>query len=256
MIKALIIDDEQHCIEALELLVKKYCPGIELLDSCSDGFCGLDTISKHQPGLVFLDIAMPKMNGFEMLNRLERIDFEVIFTTAYDQYAIKAFKVSAVDYLLKPIDRKELAEAVKKANERILLKSGVLLEINEQVAHLLQTIAPPEAPLPQISIPTLTGLEMIKAEDILYVTGDGSYTHVIVKNRSPYLVSKTMKYIENKLQEYPFFYRIHNSSIINLNELKSYVRGVSGYVVMSDGKSLTVSRHRKKAFLKKLEHHK
>jgi two-component system LytT family response regulator len=256
MIKALIVDDEQHCIEALELLVKKYCTDIELLDSCKDALCGIDTITKHQPDVVFLDIAMPKIDGFEMLNRMDKIDFEIIFTTAYDQYAIKAFKVSAVDYLLKPIDRKELVEATKKVKERIILKSGVPLEINKQVEHLLQTIQPPQTPLQQISIPTLTGLEMIKVDDILYVTGDGNYTNIIVKNKSHYMISKTIKFVENKLLEYPFFFRIHNSSLINLNEMKRYVRGKSGYVIMSDGKSLNVARHRKKSFLEKLEYYK
>ncbi|NJO90168.1 MAG: response regulator [Chloroflexia bacterium] len=122
MINALIIDDEAHCVEALMILLNKYCPNVNVISTCTDGECGLKSIEEHQPDLVFLDIAMPKMGGFDMLSRLDKIDFEIIFTTAYDNFAIKAFKVSAVDYLLKPVDKQELINAVNVAEERIELQ--------------------------------------------------------------------------------------------------------------------------------------
>ena len=123
MINSIIIDDEQHCVESLQLLVKKYCPEVAVVETCSNGRQGIESINRYAPELVFLDIAMPKMNGFDMLSMLTKIDFEIIFTTAYDNYAIKAFKVSAADYLLKPIDRQELVNAVGVVSQRIQLRN-------------------------------------------------------------------------------------------------------------------------------------
>ncbi len=254
MIKALIIDDEQYCLDALETTIKRYCPDIDVVGTCLSGVLGLESIEKYKPQLVFLDIAMPKMDGFEMLNELDNIDFEVIFTTAYDNFAIQAFKVNAVDYILKPIDRQELIAACEKAKKRIALNSGDPLRYNKQIIQLLNSIRNFSEPLKFISIPTLKGFEIVKAEDILYVKGDGNYSNIIIKNKSPILISKTVKYMEKKLEEYSFFFRIHSSSIINLNEINQYFRGEGGYVVMSDGKTLNVARHRRKLFLKKLEH--
>lgn len=244
--RALIIDDEQHCIEALEALIRKYIPEMEVVGACRDGFCGLSGIRELEPELVFLDIAMPKMNGFEMLSQLESVDFEIIFTTAYDNYAIKAFRVSAVDYLLKPIDRKELLHAVNLVKEKIYLKqqANVAARRKEQMDILLENVRAQGNALPHIAIPTLEGLEIIRADDILYVTGEGNYCQLFFTDRPPMLISKTIKYIEERVEGHHFF-RIHQSSLINLKEIRKYIKGAGGQVEMSDGKMLNVSRNKK-----------
>ncbi len=253
MIKALLIDDEAHCVEALMILITKYCPGVRIMDTCRDGECGLKSIRKFQPELVFLDIAMPKMSGFDMLSRLERIDFEIIFTTAYDNFAIKAFKVSAVDYLLKPIDRQELVRAVEVAEERIKLQNHKVNSVSnfEHFSMLLENLMQNQEAFPNIAIPTLEGLEILKVSDILYVTGDSNYANIFLKNRNPLLISKTVKYVEERLSGHRFF-RIHHSNLINLGEVKKYVKGIGGYVIMSNGQELNVSRSRKNELMKHL----
>lgn len=251
--RALIIDDEQHCIEALQSLIQKYCPEIEVVGTCKDGLCGLTGIENTEPDLVFLDIAMPKMNGFEMLSRLDDISFEIIFTTAYDNYAIKAFKVSAIDYLLKPVDRKELVKAIRLVKEKLYLKSraNIASRNKEQLNILLDNISSRNDAFPNIAIPTLEGLEIIKVDDILYVTGEGNYSQIHFRNKPPMLISKTIKYIEDRIEGHHFM-RIHNSNLVNLKEISKYIKGAGGQVIMSDDKLLNVSRSRKDDLLKLL----
>jgi len=252
--KALIIDDEKHCVESLQTLLEKYCSEVEVAGTCHDGFCGLKSIREEAPDLVFLDIAMPKMNGFDMLDQLDEISFEIIFTTAYDNFAIRAFKVSAVDYLLKPVDRRELVEAVALVRERIFLKThaGKALDTKQQMHMLLQNLQSSQPAFPNIAIPTLEGLEIIQADQILYILGEGNYAQVHIKGRRSILVSKTIKFFEERVEGHPFF-RIHNSTLANLNEISSYIRGGGGQVKMSDGNTLNVSRHRKEELLRILK---
>lgn len=252
--RALIIDDEQHCIETLSNLVSKYCPEVEVVGTCKDGPCGINAIKEKEPDLIFLDIAMPKMNGFEMLSQIDHIAFETIFTTAYDNYAIRAFKVSAVDYLLKPVDSKELQEAIKMVKEKIFLKSqaNIASRNKDQLNLLLDNISSRQTAFPNIAIPTLEGLEIIKVDDILYVTGEGNYSQIHFKNKTPKLISKTIKYIEDRIEGHHFI-RIHNSSLVNLNEISKYIKGLGGQVVMSDDKLLNVSRAKKDELLHMLK---
>lgn len=253
MIKALIIDDEAHCVEALMILIERYCPNVSVISSCNDGDCGLKSIEELRPDLVFLDIAMPKMNGFDMLSKLEKIDFEIIFTTAYDNFAIKAFKVSAVDYLLKPIDRQELVNAVVIAENRINLNRQSKSPVSnfEHFNMLLENLKQNKEVFPNLAIPTFEGFEIIKVCDILYVTGESNYANIFLKGRQPLLISKTIKYVEERLQGHNFF-RIHHSNLVNLNEVVKYVKGIGGYVLMSDGKELSVSRSRKNELMQHL----
>lgn len=253
--KALIIDDEKHCIEALQTLISKYCPEIKVADYCQDGYCGLKSIRKNNPDLVFLDIAMPRLNGFDMLNQLKEIDFEIIFTTAYDNYAIKAFKVSAIDYLLKPIDRQELVHAVSMVKEKLFLKKQAKIDSRskEQLQVLFENLLNSNHSFPNIAIPTMEGLEIIRAQHILYVIGEGNYSQIHLKGKSPLLISKTIKYIEERVDNRDFF-RIHHSCIVNLHEIARYLKGAGGQVEMSDGKILNVARTRKDELLKVLRH--
>ena len=244
--KALIIDDEQHCIDALSILIRKYCPGVSIAATCLSGECGLKAIQEYQPELVFLDIAMPKMSGFDLLSTLEEVDFEIIFTTAYDNYAIQAFKVSAADYLLKPIDRQELVQALEIVAERIRMKNTVrsIHSKTEYLNVLLENLQQGNNHFSKIALPTNNGLEILNEQDILYLLGDSNYVHLHLKGGKKLLVSKTIKYVEERLHAH-YFFRIHHSYLINIHEIIRYNKGDGGSVVMSDGKELCVSKNKK-----------
>ncbi|QHT66199.1 response regulator transcription factor [Rhodocytophaga rosea] len=245
MIKAILIDDEKHCRETLSIQLERYCPQVKLLAECSTASQGLQAIADYQPDVVFLDIEMPVMNGFEMLGRLSDITFEVIFTTGYDSYAIKAIRFSALDYLLKPIDKDELMKAVGKISQR---RHNPLAQ---QLDILMQKLNHKPVVLQKIALPTLEGYELVPVVHIIQCESDGNYTLVYLKNGKKFLISRTLKEIEELLEGQGFL-RIHHSHLINLNEIIRYVRGEGGYVVMSDNTSVNVSRSRKDILLKLL----
>ena len=244
MIKAILIDDEMHCLKALAMLLKEYCANVQVLETCNDAETGLNAIERHKPDLVFLDIEMPQMNGFEMLQRLPQINFAIVFTTGYDQYAIKAFHFSALDYLLKPIEPKELTDAVKKVEEFRHLPAP------EQFDMLLKKIGGVNGGFNKIAVPTAEGYELIPATEVVYFEADSNYTHIFLKNNPKIIACRTLKKIEEQIQDYSCFVRVHNSYMVNLNEVVRYVRGEGGYLVMSDNSSINVSRNRKDALLK------
>ncbi len=246
MLTAVIVDDEAYCSETLSMLLNKYCPDVHLLAVCNSGEEALKQIQAKQPQLVFLDIEMPHMNGFELLEELPEIDFELIFTTSYDQYAIKAIRFSALDYLLKPIDREDLVKAVQKANQRQHKPLPQQLEI------LLQKLHQPAAPVLKIAFPTMEGLLMIAIDSIISIESDSNYTIIFQKNKQKTIASRTLKEVEEILEEHAFL-RVHNSYIVNLNEVSKYIKGEGGYLIMSDGSKIDVSRSRKDALLKKLQ---
>lgn len=246
MIKAIIIDDEIHCRKALTILLKDYCPDVQVAEQCSNGESGLTAIQRLKPDLVFLDIEMPNMNGFEMLERLPEINFKIIFTTGYDQYAIKAFRFSALDYLLKPVDREELQKAVQK------VVHSLQSQLPQQMEILLQKLHQPVSPIQKIALPTMEGLQMIAVDSIISCTSDSNYTIFLLKNKQKIIASRTLKEIEEMLDEYLFF-RVHHSYLVNLNEVNKYIKGEGGYLIMSDDSSVDVSRRRKEMLLKKLQ---
>ena len=246
MVKAIIIDDEMHCRKTLSILLKEYCPDVQIIEQCDNGEDGVEAIKKSKPDLVFLDIEMPRMNGFEMLEQFSEIPFAVIFTTGYDQYAIKAFRFSALDYLLKPIDHEELKKAVLKVSKHILYPLPQQLEI------LLQKIHHQPAAINKIALPTMEGLQMIPVDSIISCASDRNYTAVLLKGKQKIIVSRILKDIEEMLEEYSFL-RVHHSYIVNLNEISKYIKGEGGYLVMSDGSSVDVSRSRKEILLQKLQ---
>lgn len=245
MFKAIIIDDEQHCIDTLSWQLKKYCPQIELKASFSRSTEGLNFLNKEAVDVVFLDIEMPELNGFDLLKTVDRVNFQVIFTTAYDEFALKAFRASAVDYLLKPIDKSDLQAAVEKLNRPESSTTYV-----QQVENLLKNLKPQSGG--KIALPTLEGLHFVKAQQIMYCISDSNYTNIYLDDGSKLLVSKTLKEIEGVLQDLGFL-RIHHSHMINLDKISKYLKGDGGYVVMDDGKSLSVSRARKEAFLQSFQ---
>jgi two-component system, LytTR family, response regulator len=244
MIKAIIIDDEIHCLETLSLLLKEYCLNVQLLEQCRSAKKGLEAIEKLKPDLVFLDIEMPAMNGFEMLEQFIEIPFAIIFTTSYDQYAIKAIRFSALDYLLKPIDPNELMSAVKKVQE---LRH---LPMAEQFQMLLKQVQGKGNHFNKIAVPTFEGFELIPADQVLYCEANDNYTHLFLKNKTKIIACRTLKEMEEQLQDFPFFVRVHHSYMVNLNEVTRYVRGEGGYLVMSDGSTVNVSRSRKDSLMK------
>ncbi len=244
--KCIIIDDERHCIGTLRILLENHFPRLQIAATCTNGISGIDAIKEHDPDLIFLDIAMPKLNGFEMLSKIEEPRFKIIFTTAYDSYAIKAFKVSAIDYLLKPIDALELKAAVQKFLDQ---QSAISQEISSdflktQLELFLENVKEKFTIFPNIAIPTMDGMEMVKADSILYVESDSNYSKCYLLNDKVILVSKTLKEMENVLAKHNFI-RVHRSFLINVNRLSKYVKGEGGYVVMENGKSIDVSRRKK-----------
>ena len=244
MIKAIIIDDEIHCLDTLSILLKDFCPQVQLQEQCRSAKQGIEAIEKFKPDLVFLDIEMPVMNGFEILEQFDEIFFAVIFTTSYDQYAIKAIHCSALDYLLKPIDPNELKHAVKKVEEQRHLPMA------EQFQILLKQIHGKNNSFNKIAVPTAEGFELIPADQVLYFEANDNYTHLFLKNKNKIIACRTLKEMEEQIQEFTSFLRVHNSYMVNLNEVTKYVRGEGGYLVMSDGSSVNVSRSRKDKLFK------
>lgn len=244
MIRAIIVDDELYSCESLATLLERYCPEVLVIDSCTSGEQALTSIRQHQPQLVFLDIEMPHMNGFEMLTKMPSIDFQLIFTTSYDQYAIKAIRFSALDYLLKPIDREELQVSVSKVTQKL----GQTLP--QQLNILLQKLNGP-SPMQKIALATMEGLQMVPVDHIISCASDSNYTIIYLKQKRKLTVSKTLKEIEEMLEGYSFL-RVHHSHLVNLVEIDKYVRGEGGYLIMSDASKVDVSRSRKELLLQKL----
>ncbi len=243
MIKAILIDDEVHCLDTLSILLSDYCPDVQVMERCMSAKQGLLAIGKNNPDLVFLDIEMPVMNGFELLEQFTEIPFAIIFTTSYDQYAIKAIRFSALDYLLKPIDPKELIAAVRK------IQIQKHLPVPEQFQMLVNQIKHKEGSINKIAIPTSEGFELIPAEQLVRCEADDNYSHLYLKNKTKIIACRTLKEMEEQLQDFNFFIRVHHSHIVNLNEVVKYVRGEGGYLVLSDGASVNVSRSRKDILL-------
>ena len=244
MIKTIIIDDELNSREALQSLVQSYCPDLLVVDSVASVEEGLQAIKKNKPDLVFLDIEMPDKSGFDLLSQLDEIDFEVIITTGYEQYAVQAFKTVALDYLLKPIDINELELAVAKVLEKRKKR-----KVNKNFDVFIQNWK--SGGNEQIALASSEGFVFVKVKDIIYCKGDGAYTYFYIKDNPRITVSKNLKEFEELLKGKSFF-RVHKSYLINLNEMKKYVRGDGGYVVMSNGDNVDVSKRKKESFLSNL----
>jgi len=241
MLRAILIDDDESNLSGLSEKLRNHCPQIEIVALCDNAEDGIIAIENLHPDVVFLDIEMPVMNGFVMLQQLAFKNFELIFVTAYDQYAIKAIRNSALDYLLKPVEIVELKAAVSKAE----LNRGNL-HANSQVDLLLEYLQK-KSPR-RISIPTAEGLQFINLEDIVYLEASNNYTNIHLSTRQKFLVSRTLKDLEEILPPETFL-RIHHSNIINKCFVERYIRGEGGQVVMRNGSVLDVSKRKKSAFL-------
>ena len=246
MIRAIIVDDEPFCCDTLETMLEKYCPEVSLVAICNSGEEAIAAINQQKPDLVFLDIEMPRMNGFDMLQKIGTINFEIIFTTSFDQYALRAIRFSALDYLLKPIDKDDLQTAVQKVIQRTQKPIALQLQL------LMQKLQQPVNPLNKIALPTMEGLQMVPVESILYCESDSNYTIFYLKDKQKIIVSRTLKEMEEMLEEYSFA-RVHSSYLVNLQEVNKYVKGEGGYLVLNDGSIVNVSASRKKLLLSKLQ---
>lgn len=246
MITAIIIDDEMKGRIALRQKIKNYCPDVALLGEACDGNEGLQLIEQVQPNIVFLDIEMPIMNGFDMLQQLEKKQFHLIFTTAYDRYAIKAIRFAAFDYLLKPVDIEELRNAIEKIKEEKLQhNTGQRLEVLEY--NLKNKYA-----LNKIAISTKDGLHLFNINDIIHIEAQSNYTVFSFTNSPRLTVSKTLKEFEELLPS-DLFFRPHHSHMINLHYVKRYIKGDGGQIEMQNGDFVDVSRKKKEDFLKLLK---
>jgi len=244
MLNAILIDDEESCLSSLREKIIRHCPQINIIAACESAQSAIERIDTLQPDLVFLDIEMPIMNGFLMLQELHYKNFELIFTTAYDHYAIKAIRFSALDYLMKPIEIEELKAAVKRAGDKKEHQNT-----NYQLELLLENMLPKKNMQQRIAIPTIDGLQFINLTEIIYLEANVNYTYFFLSGNKKYIVSRTLKDFEDMLPGDTFL-RIHNSYIINKNFAEKYIRGEGGQVVLSNGVTLDVAKRKKAEFLK------
>jgi two-component system LytT family response regulator len=245
MINAIIVDDELKSRESLKILLEEFCDNVTVKALCQNVAEAVQSIQQHKPDVVFLDIQLQRETGFDLLTQLGDFNFEVIFTTAYAEYAIKAFKFAAIDYLLKPIDIEELKRSLSKVEKRMNDS------ISQRLQQLMQNLKSNIPENYKLALPTSDGLIFVKTQDILYCEASSNYTEITVADGKKYVVSRTLKEYEDMLSDHNF-YRIHNSYLINLNAIKKYVRGEGGYVIMTNDKSLDVSKRKKEGFLARI----
>jgi two-component system LytT family response regulator len=245
--RTLIIDDEKHCRDTLSIMLARYCPDLKVLDQCADGASALASIRIHRPELIFLDIEMSGMNGFELLGSCRDCHFEVIFTTAYNEYAIQAIRHRAVDYLLKPIIPSELGAAVERAinaKHRATLSNGI--------AHLLHCMERGNA-AGRITLSTTDGVIIVNTTDILYCEAENNYTRFHLTSGKPIFIAKTLKKAEEQLSPHPDFVRVHQSFIVNMKYVHRYVKGSGAEIILTNEKSIPVSRAKRQELLDRLE---
>lgn len=243
MLRTVIIDDESKARNALKNLLEKHCRPIEVVGEADCVKAGKALIESLEPDVVFLDVQMPDGTGFDLLEQLEEVNFKIIFASAFDKFAIQAFKFSAVDYLLKPVETEELVKACSRLEE-----GKQYSEINKKLEVLLSN----RNSFDKIALPSLEGITFVRIKEIIRCESDNNYTNIFLLNGQRIIVSKTLKEYDEMLTPFNFF-RIHKSHLINIGFLQKYKKGEGGYVVMEDGAELEVSRRRKEDFLTALQ---
>jgi two-component system, LytTR family, response regulator len=243
MTRAIIIDDEKNGAEVLQILLQQNCADIEIVSVDYTPELGIKNILLLKPDLVFLDIEMPTATGFDVIEATKEMDYEIIFTTAYEHYAIKALKANAVDYLLKPIDVEELIKATENAKNKIATKQNQhyqhhLSALLEKMSHTSKKVA----------IPTSDGVMLVASDEIMHLESDSNYTNVYLKNSKKILIAKTLKSMEEQLKHLHFI-RVHSTHLVNTNEIDRYIRGDGGHVILKNGASIPVSRSHKQDLL-------
>ena len=242
MLSAILIDDEPDCIRLLASQLKEHCPQVQVVGQFTSSLEGLHAIREMKPDVVFLDVEMPEMNGFAMLEELDDIPFSLIFITAYNEFAIKAFRYSALDYLLKPLDTHELQEAVKKAEKRQRIDQGQI----EMLQSQLQRGQHPQ----KIAVPSQSGVAFIELKDLIYCEADSNYTKLFLTTGKNYLLSKTLREVQQVLEERNFL-RVHRQFLVNLDHIKMYHKGEAAYLVMNGGPNIPVAKNQKERLVQK-----
>lgn len=244
MLTAIIIDDETSSRNTLRQKLHNHCPEVTIIAECENAEEGIENIEQKKPDIVFLDVEMPRMNGFTMLQHLKNKNFEVIFITAYDHYAIKAIKISALDYLVKPVEVEDLKTAVEKAIQKRKQPPG-----NNRVELLLQNILDEKKEHQRIAISSMEGLQFVVTDDIIYMEANSNYTIFFLTGNRKITATKTLKDFEELLPA-SIFIRIHHSYLINKNGVEKYIKGDGGQVLMKNGVTLDVARRKKEEFMK------
>jgi len=237
-LRAILVEDEPTGMENLRWKLQQHCPEVEIVAECESGEKAIAAIKRHMPDILFLDILLGDMTGFDVLKAIRHPSFEVIFTTSYDEYAIEAIKNSAIYYLLKPVEVDELLEAVAKTRAKLRYQ------------------ATPVSPAPQrqnkLGFPVSTGQQFIELQQIVYAEAEDNVAILHLENKKTVKITKSLGWLETQLQDHGFC-RVHHSFVINFNHLKEYIRNEGGYLIMSTGKALSLSRRRKDHFLSQLE---
>lgn len=242
-IKAILIDDELNSLQNLQQKLEGFCPDVAVVAATQKPEEGLILIRQHQPDVVFLDIEMPKMSGFRMLEELGEYDFDIIFTTAYNHYSVDAIRISAFDYLVKPIGIEELQHAVER------LSKSLHKQTKEKIDILKKSLSDNRSQDDKIAISTSEGIEFIPIKNIIHIESKSNYSKIFLMDGKSIIVTKILKDFEEMLLPYNF-YRVHNSHLINLNYIQKYVRSQGGHVQLQDGTLIDISRRKKEEFLK------
>lgn len=246
-ISAIIVDDESDSRETLAHFLAKYCQDVRIVAQVENIVETQKAIKLHEPKLVFLDIEMPFGNAFDLLEQLDAINFEIIFITAFSQYAVQAFNLSAVHYILKPIDIDELAEAVEKAKKRIIKKENI-----NYSKILLENLSALNSQNRKVVLPLIDGFEVVKLNEILFCEAQDNFTKVYLKDGSNSLICRKLKFYETALTDHGFC-RVHRSFLVNLEYIKRYKKGKGGAVILENGKEIQVSNSRKQEFLERFK---
>jgi two-component system LytT family response regulator len=242
MLKAILIDDEPDCVQLLARELAAHCPQVQVVGQATRSEDGLRLIQVVQPDLVFLDIEMPRMNGFQLLEKLGEIPFNLIFVTAYNEFAVKAFRFSALDYLLKPIDSQDLQEAVRKAERRQRVDDRQIASLRSQLhTHQLSD---------KIAVPYQQGVIFLPVNEIIYCESDSNYTNIIATQNRRYLLTRTLREVQEVLEERNFL-RVHRQFVVNLDHIKLFMKGEGTYLVMTNEMSIPVARNQKEKLIQR-----
>jgi len=241
--RTVVVDDEQYAVDFIISVIGEYCPELEVAGKANNVTEGIEVIEKEKPDLVLLDVEMPNGTGFDLLSHFPEKNFDVIFITAFNHYAIKAIKFSAVDYILKPININEFVEAVSRV---IRKQTDSNIRLNEKFRILMENLRTPTPS--RLAIPTAEGMEYLNPRDIIRIEADRSYSRFYLTGDRKILVSRNLKEYQDLLGD-RYFFRPHNSFLINLRFVKKFVRKDGGYIEMADGSQIPVSRNRKDIFL-------
>lgn len=251
MLHAILIDDERHCCETLRFLLEKHPGRVQVAAVFQSPAKALAYLRKNSCDILFLDIEMPGMNGFQLLEELGDVQGDVIFTTAYDRFAVKAFKVNAIDYLLKPVQEDELLAALDKVEARRSGTMDALPALEERMRQMMQELQGQGRGSARIAFSTVHGLDLVDADEIICCQSESNYTRVHLTGDRRILVSKTLREVEELLPDDRFL-RVHHSYVANLDHVQKYLRGDGGTLVMANGMEVKVSRNRKDVVMERL----